>query len=384
MSGEVKNAYYLSIGLANLGHDVWVVTDGTTRWKQSVMNVNAISVGSGALKGFIRLMHIDILATRVISRLHREEAFDIVHAHVPSPLLGIVLPRLRSTPVLLTTAHGTGTFEIETDFPAMGALERVFHQVNAAVIRRWDRFAWQHSQLVISAGDYQIREMLQTYDLPPEKLEAVSNGVDTHAYAPSAVAGVRARKRYGLTGRPVILFVGRLARKKGAQYLLEAAPAILRHIPDAVFCLVGGTDRYASYEPQLRSQIQELGLDDTVMILKGIPEEELPAHYNMADVCVVPSIEYEPLPTVIFEAMATGIPIIASDLGGIPEQLGRTDGLVEPGDAGALGEAIMGLLDDEQRLKEHSKWSVTRARSKFNLDSMVKSYQSVYEELIRA
>ena len=383
MSGEVKNAYYLSIGLSNMGHDVWVVTDGITRWKQSVMGVNVISVGSGALKGIIRLMHVDLLATRVISQLHREILFDIVHAHVPSPLLGLVLPRLRSTTALLTTAHGTGALEIQTDFPAMGALERVFHRINGEIVQRWDRFAWQQSQLVISAGDYQVREMLDTYDLPAEKLEVISNGVDTHTYAPSAEAGKRMRQRYGLTGRPVILFVGRLARKKGAQYLLEAAPTILKHIPDAIFCLVGGTEYYASYEHQLRSQIQEIGLDDTVMILKGISEVELPAHYNMADVCVVPSIEYEPLPTVIFEAMASGLPIIASNLGGIPEQVGRYDALVEPGDAQALGEAIIRLLDDEQRLNEHRQWSLARARSKFNLNSVIERHQSVYEGLTR-
>jgi len=156
------------------------------------------------------------------------------------------------------------------------------------------------------------------------------------------------RPREELADTPRVLAVGRLVAKKGLETLLRACNRLRERIR---FCceLVGE----GPLEARLKALAHELGLDDVVLFAGALPYERMPEVYARADVLAVPSVvgpdgDRDGLPNVVTEAMACGVPVVASRLSGIPEAVedGRTGLLVAPGDDEALCEALHRMLAD--------------------------------------
>ncbi len=150
---------------------------------------------------------------------------------------------------------------------------------------------------------------------------------------PEAVEGVR--RRLGLGGRRLVLYVGKLSPGKGAADLVEAARRVAPAVPDALFVFVGEGE-LARPEPFIRR-------------LGPLPNREVLALYPLTDVVVVPSVIPDALSRVILEAMSAGRPVIATRVGGTPELVldGKTGLLVERNDPAGLATALLALLRDD-------------------------------------
>jgi glycosyltransferase involved in cell wall biosynthesis len=136
-----------------------------------------------------------------------------------------------------------------------------------------------------------------------------------------------------------VLFVGRLSPEKGLETLIEAAQYLSK---ETRIVIIGDGELYK----QLERQVQQLACN---IELKGwVNNQSLPSYYNRARVFVVPSLS-EPQGVVVLEAMACGVPVIASNTGGLPEMIehGKNGWLVEPGDAKSLANTIQAALSDE-------------------------------------
>jgi len=157
------------------------------------------------------------------------------------------------------------------------------------------------------------------------------------------------RRKYGLDGGPWLLTVARLDFHKGIDTVIRALPAIRAAVPAARYAVAG----IGSTQGALEALVAELGLGDAVRLLGFVPDDELPALYNAADVFVLVSRRYDLLVEgfgiAIVEASASGLPVIASRSGGIPEAVreGETGLLVDPDDAAAVGATAIRLLGDE-------------------------------------
>lgn len=176
------------------------------------------------------------------------------------------------------------------------------------------------------------------------RLHVVRNGVDTETFTPIPARPVVASS----PDAPLrILFVGRMIRDKGPDVLIRAAAMLGRD--DLEFVLVGsdGFDRNAApspYETELRRLASEGRA--RVAFEPFVDRTEVPALLRRADVFVVPSQWPDPCPLTVGEGLASGVPVIASDIGGIPEILGDAGRLVRPGDPADLAAAIAELADD--------------------------------------
>ena len=177
---------------------------------------------------------------------------------------------------------------------------------------------------------------------------ALPNGVDTLRFYPAPAAN-DFRAAHGISdGERVILFVGSLDSAhyfKGVDVLLHAF-ALLRD-PPARLLIIGRGD----LRPQYQAQAATLGIKDRVCFDDAVTDAELPAHYRLADVLVLPSTTRgEAFGVVLLEAMAGAAPVIASDLPGVRSVVTRTGGglLTPPGDAKALAAALRLLLTDER------------------------------------
>jgi glycosyltransferase involved in cell wall biosynthesis len=170
----------------------------------------------------------------------------------------------------------------------------------------------------------------------------VPKGVDADRFAPG---GSSLRQRLGLGGAPVVLAVGRLVPIKNLRLLIEAMPAVRRHVPGTVALIAGDGPEQA----RLQQRTREVGAADAVRFVGFVPHGELPAYYRSADVFVLTST-FDNSPNVVLEAMASGLPVVCTDVGGVHEFVDRAGGdLVARGDATALAAALASWLASPER-----------------------------------
>ena len=179
----------------------------------------------------------------------------------------------------------------------------------------------------------------------------IAPGIDTDHFAP--VDATMLRESLGLTGKRVIVSVGRLVHRKGQDYLIEAMSAIVHEIPQAHLVLVGE----GPYREHLVKLVQKYSLDDYVTFIGRIQYAELPKYICLGDVFAMPSrsrfrgLEVEGLGIVYLEASACGLPVIAGASGGAPDAVieGVTGTVVDGEDSAAIAVAAINLLNDPER-----------------------------------
>lgn len=208
--------------------------------------------------------------------------------------------------------------------------------------------------------------------------EVVHNGVELPALD---LAACRREATALAGGAPVLAVVGRLEPVKGQWQAVEALAQLRRTHPGARLLLVGAEDaHHPGYAERLRAHAAALGAADAV-VLAG-PREDAVALLAGSDVALVPTVRVggrggEGFGLVAVEAMAAGVPVVASDDGALPEVLGGCGRLVAPGDAAAIAAAVRELLDDEALRARLVACGRARAADAFTVDGMVDGLRAV-------
>ncbi len=230
----------------------------------------------------------------------------------------------------------------------------------------------------VIAVSQKVKEgLVREYFLPPEKIKVIYNGVNTRLFESS--------KRFSLNPKPqkTVLYLGRLAAEKGLDVLLQAFQETIQPLSHLTIQLliVGSGPAF----DHLNNRTRELGLADTVEFVGKVPYEETVKYYQQADVFVLPSMANEGLPMTIIEAMAAGLPVAASDIGGIPEAVtdGETGLLVKPGNMDELSTALSKLLRDDELRKKMGQRAREVAKEKFSQETMVLETLKVLESVVR-
>ena len=174
---------------------------------------------------------------------------------------------------------------------------------------------------------------------------------------------------------PLIIAVGRLIPKKGFGDLIRAC-ALLAERGKSFRCEIIGE---GPLENELRRQIDELCLQNNVVLTGAKPQTQLRRRLAAANVFVLPSVidpdgGMDNLPTVIMEAMATGLPVVSTNIGGIPEMIieNETGFLVQPGDAAAMADAIETVINDRSSAARLGHSGYERARALFSIEKNVR------------
>lgn len=196
---------------------------------------------------------------------------------------------------------------------------------------------------VFSVSD-SLRRLALELGAAGEKTEVVGNGVDTGIFQP--VERAAARARFGLpAGARVLVSVGGLVERKGMHRVIDCLPALLMRHPDLHYLVVGGGSPEGDMRPELDAQVARLGLAGRVHFLGALPPEELKWPLSASDVFVL-ATRNEGWANVFLEAMACGLPVVTTDVGGNAEVVCRAElGSVVPfGDAAALRQALDAAL----------------------------------------
>jgi glycosyltransferase involved in cell wall biosynthesis len=195
------------------------------------------------------------------------------------------------------------------------------------------------------------------------KISVIPNGIDLERYVPAATR----------TRRHVITTVANLRPEKGHEVLVRAMGLVAREIPDLVVQLVGG----GPMRDALLGQIETLGLANVVRLLGD--REDVPEVLDGTDIFVLPS-RTEAFPNGVMEAMAMRLPVVASDVGGIPELIdhGRNGVLVPAGDERALASAVIGLFRDPARANQLASSARATIESRYSFARMVREFETLY------
>lgn len=261
---------------------------------------------------------------------------DVVHAHDwLVAWAGDTLKTLWGVP-LVATVHATERGRHGGHVPP-GA---------AAAINSVEWWLTYQAREVIACSKFMVREVLDGFELPPEKVHLVPNGVDTGSWATSAAVergDERDAEREVAVQGPLVVAWGRVQYEKGFQVLVRAMAALRQRRPD-VRCIIAGR---GSYLAELQTQIDVEGVSDLVELKGFVPDHELRGVLRRASCVVIPSL-YEPFGIVALEGMAAAAPTIVARTGGLAEIVDGTGAglLFEPGNHLDLADRIIQVLDD--------------------------------------
>jgi teichuronic acid biosynthesis glycosyltransferase TuaC len=211
------------------------------------------------------------------------------------------------------------------------------------------------------------------------KTSVIYNGVDTDLFRPANKN--QSRKKLGLpNNRKIVLSVRRLVYKNGLDTLIESVPKVAQKHPDVLFVVAGkGPSRKL-----VEDRIKELGISQNIKLAGFVPDEQLPLYYDAADIFMLPSASGEGLPLVLLEAMACGVPVIATKVGGTPEIVNHMKNgvLVPPIDTEAMAEATSKLLSEEKLRTTIGEEARRNVENRFTWTENVRQLQEVYNEFI--
>ena len=295
-------------------------------------------------------------------RLARAMRPDVIHAHwfVPQGLVAVLVGRILGIPVVVT-AHGADVY---------GLRGRLLDAVRKAVASRCEAVT------VVSRD--MASALPQVTSRRGERPKVMPMGVDAQRFSGGPT--------HNGNSDQVVLFVGRLARKKGVEYLIRAFPDVLARHPDARLLVVGD----GPCRGELEALSSQMRLEDRVRFAGAQPPASLPRLYRASSVFVLPSVvamsgDTDGLPVVLLEAMAAGCPLVGTAVGGIPDVMinGRTGLLVEPGAPAALAVAINQVLDSPAQAARMGTLARRWARRKFDWRQVARGYAGVLAQAAR-
>jgi glycosyltransferase involved in cell wall biosynthesis len=300
----------------------------------------------------------DLIAVLRLARLFRRLRPDVVHLHTShAHSLGRLAAKFGGRPAVVVSRR--------VDF---SIFRRSFFGLNGLKYRSGvDRF------VAVSAA---VKHVLECDGLDPARIAVVRDAIDPDRVRKATPVDVRAR--LGLAGSArIVLAVGALVGHKGQRHLVAAIPAIVADEPNAHVVIAGE----GKLHDDLAALASALGVTKRLSLPGYVTD--VAGWFAAADVFVMPSVE-EGLGSSVLDAMAAGVPIVATTAGGIPEAVrDGVDGLlVPPGDAAALARGIVSLLRDRYRAHALAAEASKRVETEFAVDRMVDETIAVYRAVL--
>ncbi len=297
--------------------------------------------------------------------------FDLIHAHDwLVAFAAAALKRMNKTPLVATIhaterGRGRGYLGGETS-----------HAINGT--EWWLTYeAWR----VITASQYMADEVKNYFQVPPDKIDIIPNGVDTAPFdALEHVDLSDFRARWAARDERIVFSVGRMVQEKGAHLIVEAAPRVLAQFPKTRF-VIAGTGAMTEY---LERRVFELNVQDRVNIAGFISDEDRNRLLKVADVAVFPSI-YEPFGIVALEAMAAKCPVVVSSVGGLGEVVrhDETGVTAYPDNIDSLAWGILYTLKQPERAQIRAERAYRVVRTEYSWDRIAKQTIRLYEQVLR-
>ena len=393
--GQGVYVRYLSKALLDLGHEVTVfsgqpypdVHAGVELWPLPSLDlyrsddpfrvparnefrdaIDVLEFSTMCVAGFPEPLTFSLRAARELAR--SREGFDVVHDNQGLGY-GLLKVMRSGVPVVATVHHPCS---IDRNIEIAHASDRK----RKISLRRWYSFTRMQARVarrlprILTVSEAARTDVIREFDVEPQRIAVVHNGVDTDLFAPSdSVARVPGR---------IVTTASADVPLKGLLFLIEALAKLRTERSDAHLIVVGR----AAASGAIASGLDRFGVREQVTFEQDIAWDRLVEIYRQAEVAVVPSL-YEGFSLPAIEAMACATPLVATNAGALPEVAG-TDGdaalLVPAGDAGALAAAIGGLLDDRHRRERIGRDGRARVLARFTWEKAARATVDHYREVM--
>lgn len=366
VGGIQTQTFALARGLAALGVEVHVVTRPApghpAREERGGVEIHRVGLARGGPAASVAYVG---LAARAVAALG--DRVEVVHAHqLLSPASAAVAAAALRGPPFVVTAH------------ASGAIGDVACLARQGPLGRGRLLALRHLAAAFVAVSSPIRAELEGAGVPTGLVRSIPNGVDTGRFAPAEpTARRRIRRALALPPVPAVVYAGRLSPEKGVDVLVDAWAEARRRGLVGTLCLVGdGPERGA-----LERRARDHGVLGAVRFA-GATDDVAP-WLAAADAFALPS-RTEGLSVALLEAMASGLPVVATDVGGTRDAAGGAALLVPPGSPGALADALAAVLDDPGRASALGEAARRRVVSRFGIERVARRHLELYREVADA
>lgn len=378
--GTGAYVYYLSRQLQKRGHYVHVITKHKMNSTEIVdgVNITYLRCQGNPLSKYWSFARFTF---KKLKELNKKFAFDIIHANLPL-VPSFALPK-EATNALISTVHSTWKGEAETirheGLRKLNTNEKFMLGFNS-LLRSSEKKLMKRSDALIAVSKCTKKELTEFYDIDEKKIHVIYNGVDVEKFKPNKDrAGLR--RELGLEEKQkIILFVGRLYQRKGLDTLLQSISKVIQDFGDAKFVISG--EGHRQNKEKLLKIAEKLKIKNSVLFVGYFPDEKLPDLYAASDMFVLPS-RYESFPFTILEAQATGLPVISTNVGGIPEIItnNRNGLLVEPANPEQLAEMIIALLQNQEFAEELGRRARQLIEEKFTWSSITDEVLDLYSRI---
>ncbi|MCX5714857.1 MAG: glycosyltransferase family 4 protein [Candidatus Omnitrophica bacterium] len=341
----------LSIGLKKRGHNIYVASSGgELLGKVLSEGINFVPI---PIKTKSEIHPKILFSFMKLNKLIRKKNIDIIHANTRvTQVLAHLLSRSSGRPYI-ATCHGF--------------FKRRFFRLVCP--------CWGKKTIAISA---QVKEhLMRDFNIPGDSIEVIHNGIDVEKFARLGLQNpgsrLQAKKSLGLAEGPLVGIIARLSEVKGHTYLIQAMEIVCKTVPDAQLVIAGE----GKLEKDLRALVSRLGLTKNVFFIPNTTDTR--KILSAMDVFVLPSL-HEGLGLALMEAMAAGVAVVGSDIGGIKSLIQhRNNGLlVPPCDAPGLAEAIVELFKDPQKRKLFADSARDFIAANFSQEEMIFKTEGAY------
>ena len=340
----------------------------TGRYRVSLCLIKRAGDLAGELRGLGVPVHVVPIRGRfrpgsmfALARLFRRERVSIVHAHVrEANTSAAVAARLARVPVVIGTVHSLDTIR---------GRRRILQ----------DRVVDLFRDAMVTVSDAVRDDYCRSVGISPAKCVTIYHGIDLDEFASGGPSREEVRASLGLPlDARVVIMVARLVPEKAHETLIEAAPRIAAEVPSLRFLIVGEGSRLE----ELRGLVRDRGAAELFHFLGK--RRDIRDLYRAADVSCLTSSR-EGFSIAVVESLASGLPVVATDVGGNREAIG--DGVsgyvVPPADAGAVAHRLASLLHDDALRARMSEAARLRAR-RFSLQETVRASEALYDRLLAA
>ncbi len=380
--GTGSYVYYLSNELMKNGYDINIVTGGK--------EAKDIQINRQLSVNFLKIPKTPIVKSfmfagssyRKLNAIRDKVNTDVAHVNLPLVPNFAVPPNFGKA--LVSTVHSTWKGEAEAirrePYSRLNSNEKFLVSFNW-FLRIFERKMIERSSRLIAVSNFTRRELTQYYHVKENKIRVIHNGVDTKKFQPAADKR-KAKQELGFNpDDPALVSVGRLYARKGLFTLIESMPPVFKKFPNAKF-IVSGKGQSDEMR-KLATHAQQLGVQDSIIFTGYFPDAKLPKLYQAADVFVF-STFYEHHPFAILEAMSTGLPVVTTNVGGIPETItdGKDGFLCQPFNPQQLSNRILSLLEHPAEAAEMSAHARKTIMERFDWRLVVKAAMAVYDEVL--
>lgn len=347
MGGSVRYLFEQSLLLAKRGHSVHVLTrkerkHGGYSSNNNIKEWKYITNNDNALCFFVSNL---LNCKNLFESLFEKYSYDAINFYQPLSALGVLRSAKSKKVKKLYTCHSLSFEEyISRNYLPAGLFGHVFNWLNIIGRKRIEKKVLNSADAITVLSKFTKNRLLNIYKIAPGKISINHGGVDLKRFNPSSNGIKKIRKNLGISDNKIVIFTVRnLVNRMGLENLILAIKSIVVNAPD-IRLVIGGD---GPLKTDLIGLANNLGLQEFIRFVGFIHEDQLSSYYQMADLFVLPTKELEGFGLVTLEAMASGLPVLGTPVGGTKEILGNFDSrfLFKGTDSNSIAELILENYD---------------------------------------